>query len=679
MSKLPVVYQTEDTECALACLAMIAQYHGHDVNLAALRERYAVSLRGASLADIVEMAGRLHLSPRALRLDLEDLDKLQLPAILHWDLNHFVVLKAVKNGRVLIHDPASGAQSLPLREVSEHFTGVAMELSRGTDFTAIKDRTDVKLSDLWGRLTGLKRALGQTLILSVLLQITILLSPFFLQLTVDGVLPSGDTGLLKALAIGFGGLVILRIAAEATRNWAILIYGQQMSYQMTGNVFSHLIRLPAGWYEKRHIGDIISRVGSTGPIQTALTQSLVAALIDGVMAITTVIVMFIISPKLAAIVLAGTVVMLAVTLMIYPRLRAAQEASILTGAQERSHIIESIRAGTTIKLFGRQAAREGAWRNLFADFVNANTRFGLWRIGNNGVKDLAAGLQAIAVIYVGAHSVMDGEISLGLLFAFLAFAGGFAISADQLLEKLIEFRLLGLHLDRLSDIVLGTLELSSPDSAQTLGSGDIDIKDLDFRYSEGDPWILDGFNLSVKSGEMIAITGKSGGGKTTLMKLMTGLYRPASGHIKIGSVSLDDIGLDAWRRNIGVVMQDDTLLSGSLAENIAFFDPQLDMAKVEQAARAARIHDDIDALPMSYDSRVGDMGSVLSGGQKQRVLLARALYKSPQILFLDEGTANLDVQTEQEIADVIAGMPITRIIIAHRPEFLRRADRVITL
>ena len=679
MAKLPVVHQTEATECALACLAMIAQYHGHDVNLAALRDRYAVSLRGASLADVVEMAGRLHLSPRALRLDLEDLDKLQTPAILHWDLNHFVVLKAVKNGRAIIHDPGSGVKSLPMRKVSEHFTGVAMELSRGSDFTAIKDRTDVRLRDLWGRLSGLKRALGQTLILSILLQITVLLSPFFLQLTVDGVLPGSDYGLLKALAVGFAGLVIIRIAAQATRSWAILIYGQQMGYQMTGNVFSHLIRLPAGWYEKRHIGDIISRVGSTQPIQTALTQSLVAALIDGIMAVTTIIVMVLISPALAVIVLAGTAFMLGATLLIYPSLRAAQEDAILTGAAERSHIIESIRAGTTIKLFGRQAAREGAWRNLFADFVNANTRFGLWRISNESLKDLAAGLQAVAVIYIGAQSVMDGSLSLGLLFAFLAFAGGFALSADQLLEKLIEFRLLGLHLNRLSDIVLGTPEPDGTGSSERFTGADIVIKDLQFQYSEGDPLILDGFNLTVKSGEMIAITGKSGGGKTTLMKLMTGLYKPQSGSLKIGGETLDEIGLSAWRNNIGVVMQEDTLLTGSLAENIAFFDPELNMAGVERAAKAARIHDDIAAMPMGYDSRVGDMGSVLSGGQKQRVLLARALYKAPRILFLDEGTANLDVETEQEIADVISEMPITRIIIAHRPEFLRRADRVITL
>jgi len=445
MAKLPMVHQTEATECALACLAMIAKYHGHDVNLSALRERYAVSLRGASLADVVRMAGRLHLSPRALRLELEDLGKLQTPAILHWDLN------------------------------------------------------------------GLKRALAQTLVLSILLQIAVLLSPFFLQLTVDGVMPSSDYGLLKALALGFGGLVFIRIAAEATRNWAILIYGQQMSGQMTGNVFSHLLRLPAGWYEKRHIGDIISRIGSTQPIQTALTQSLVAAVIDGFMAITTIFVMLLISPELALIVMTGTAIMLGITLLFYPKLRAAQEDAILTGAAERSHIIESIRSGTTIKLFGRQAAREGAWRNLFTDFINANTTFGLWRIGNTSLKDLASGLQAVAVIYIGAQTVMDGTISLGMLFAFLSFAAGFALSADQLLEKLIEFRLLGLHLERLSDIVSGRPEPSEPQISGGFSGGDIVIKNLRFQYSQGDPWVLDDFNLTVKSGEMIAITGKSGG------------------------------------------------------------------------------------------------------------------------------------------------------------------------
>ncbi len=678
MAGLPMIHQTEATECALACLVMIAGYHGHDVNLPAIRERYAVSLRGASLSDIVDMARRFHLSPRALRLELEELSELQTPAILHWDLNHFVVLKAVKNGRVIIHDPGRGVRNMALSEVSPHFTGIALELSRAADFTRITDKTTPKLSDLWGRLTGLKRALGQTLILSVLLQIAILLAPFYLQLTVDGVLPSKDLGLLKALALGFGGLVILRAATEATRNWAILIYGQQMSFQMTGNVFAHLIRLPAAWFEKRYIGDIISRVGSTQPIQTALTQSVVAVLIDGMMAVTTLIVMFILSPVLAFIVLLATGLMLAATLILYPKMRASQEAAILTGAAEKSHLIESIRANATIKLFGREAAREGAWRNLFADSVNANTAFGLWGTANSGVKTLLSGLQTVIVVYIGARLVMSDALSLGMLFAFLAFAGGFAVSTGQLLQKIIEFRLLGLHLERLSDIVFATPERIAAGTQADAG-GDIEITNLSFRYSETDPYVLNGFNLTIKAGDMIAVTGKSGGGKTTLMKLLTGLYTPQSGSIKISGADMADLDLAHWRQSIGVVMQDDTLMSGSLADNIAFFDPGLDMPAVERAARAAGIHNEIAAMPMGYQSRVGDMGSVLSGGQRQRVLLARALYKGPKLLFLDEGTANLDVETEKAIADRIAKMSITRIIIAHRPAFIERADKIVTL
>ena len=677
--RLPIVHQTEATECALACLAMIAGYHGHDVNLPALREKYAVSLRGASLADMIDLAGRFDLSPRAMRLELEDLPKLRLPAILHWDLNHFVVLKAVKHGRAIIHDPGRGVVSMAMSEVSGHFTGVALELSRRADFTKIEDRLTPRLSDLWGRLTGLKRALAQTLILSVLLQIAVLLSPFYLQLTVDGVLPGGDLGLLKALAIGFAGLVILRAATQATRSWAILIYGQQMSFQIAGNVFAHLIRLPASYFEKRHVGDIISRIGSTQPIQTALTQSLVAVLIDGMMAVTTVIVMFIFSPVLASIVVGGVGILLCITLLIYPHMRARQEEAILAGAAEKSHIIESIKANGAIKLFSREAARESAWQNLYADFINANTAFGVWGVISQSSKTLITGLQTVLVVYVGARLVMSESITLGMLFAFLSFALGFSVSANQLLQKIIEFRLLGLHLDRLSDIIFARPETSQNKAAAHDITGRMKIENLDFQYSPNDPYILQNFNLSIAPGEMVAITGKSGGGKTTLLKLMLGLYAPRSGKVLIDGNNLAEIDLSLWRGVTGVVMQDDTLLSGSLSDNIAFFDPQLDQAAIERAAKAAHIHDEIMAMPMGYQSRIGDMGSVLSGGQKQRVLLARALYRDPKVLFLDEGTANLDVATEKQIADIVADMPITRIIIAHRPAFLDRADRIITI
>ncbi len=683
---LPVILQTELTECGLACLAMIGRYHGHDIDLNVLRKKHLVSMTGASLKSVMAVAGGLQLASRPLKVDLDQLQKLQLPAILHWDLNHYVVLKSVKGDTVQIIDPGLGLRSMTLSKVSDHFTGIALELTPTAEFSPIEARLRPHLNLLWSRLVGLKRAIFQTLTLSIILQIAVLTAPFYLQLVVDGALPRGDYGLLMALALGFGGLAILRAISEAVRSWAILIYGNQMSLQMVGNVFRHLIRLPASYFEKRHVGDIISRMSSTKPIQEALTQSLVSVLIDGVMAALMLVILYLYSPLLGTIVLISVAFLVIVTLAIYPHLRRTQEEAIFSKAIENTHVIESIRASTTVKLFGREAQREAAWRNLYTDFINANVEYGKYTIWQKFAETFLTGLQIVIVVWAAAKMMIDGPsdggraFSLGMLIAFLAYRQYFTDSVTQLLQKGIEFRLLSLHLDRLSDIIFTEDEkLDEANAAPVQITGKIELENISFRYSATDPWIIENFSLTIKAGSMTTLTGLSGGGKTTLMKLILGLYEPTKGRVLIDGRPLAEIGIRNWRQHIGVVMQDDKLLSGTIADNISFFDPEMDMERVARAAQMARIHEEINAIPMTYASMVGDMGSILSGGQKQRVLLARALYHEPKVLFLDEGTANLDAKTEVIIVGIIKDMPITRLIVAHRPAFIETSDAVITI
>ena len=676
---LPTVLQTEATECGLACLVMIARYHGQDVDLNAMRKTAAISLKGASLKQIMATASDLHLTSRALRVDLEHLHKLQTPAILQWDLNHFVVLKRIKNGKVHFIDPGRGLRVMSLSKVSDHFSGVALELTPAADFNKIKNRLKPKLSDLWQKMTGLKRAIFQTLTLSIILQFAALAAPFYLQLVVDKAIGPQDTDLLLALVLGFGGLVLIRALSEAVRGWAIIVYGNQMTFQMVGNIFRHLIRLPTAYFEKRHIGDLISRISSVRPIQEALTESVVAILIDGVMAILTLVILFIYSPLLGSVVLAMTALLVVATLFIYPHLRRTEEEAIVAKAIEESHVIESIRASTTIKLFGREAAREAIWRNLFADTINASTAHGKFLVSQKFFETLLIGLQIVIAVYLGAKLILgDASVfSVGMLFAFLGYQQHFTESIKQLLQKGIEFRLLSLHLDRLADIVYADGEVLAPPKAESAAiKGKVSIQNVSFRYSDNDPWVLKNLSMEIEPGNMVAITGASGGGKTTLMKLILGLYAPTEGKIEIDGKSLSEIGMVDWRSQIGVVMQDDKLLSGTITDNISFFDPQVDMQKVYRAAKNAQIFEEIVEIPMNFLSHIGDMGSVLSGGQRQRVLLARALYHDPKVLFLDEGTANIDPETEKKIADVLQAMHITRVIVAHRPELINRSDAV---
>ncbi|GLQ20794.1 peptidase domain-containing ABC transporter [Algimonas porphyrae] len=690
-SRLPVILQTEMTECGLACLAMVARYHGHDVDLNSLRDKYLLSMRGTSLKQIIKIAGSLSLSPRALRVDLDQLHKLATPAILHWDLNHYVVLKRVRGDRVFIHDPGIGQRTLPLSKVSDHFTGVALELTQAADFQPITDRIRPRLSDLWSSLVGAKRAVAQTLLLSIALLGTILMAPFLFQLIVDAVLPSpdlpgGNRNLLIALAIGFGALTVMRAIVEAARGYTIVTFGAQLSRQMVGNIFRHLIRLPVRYFERRHVGDIISRMNSTQPIQEALSQSVVSVLIDGAMATLMLFVMFIFSPLLALIVVITTALLVLATLVLYPRLRATQEEAIYARALENSHVIESIRASTTVKLFGREAEREASWANLFTDFINSDMAHQRWQVAQTFAQTLLIGVQVVAVVVAAAWMMTAPDdpggstFTVGMLVAFLIYRQYFADAVVQLVTKGNEFRLLSLHLDRLADIIH-----AAPDRDQhgyaPLGplEGRITLNGVTFAYSPEDPLVVTDFDLDVAAGEMVTLTGPSGGGKTTLMKLMLGLYAPNDGSIQIDGRDLSTIDPADWRSRVGVVMQDDRLLSGTIADNIAFFDPEIDMQRVIQAAQAARIHETIAAIPMNYLAVIGDMGSILSGGQKQRLLLARALYQKPDILFLDEGTANLDTETEAQIVALVSGLDMTRVIVAHRPAFLEASDRVITV
>jgi len=653
-ARLPVIVQTEAVECGLACLTMVSKYYGHDVDLNGMRARHPVSMKGASLETIMNLAGQMSLGTRALRLDMHEMEQLQLPAILHWDLNHFVVLKSVKGDRIVIHDPASGERRMTLKQASDHFTGVALELLPTTDFEKQKARKTMRLSSLWGRLVGLKRAVIQTLILSVILQIIVLASPFYLQLVIDEAVVKFDMKFLLLLAIGFGVLSIINTVTTMMRSWTILYFGHQMSFQMVANVFRHLIHLPTDYFEKRHVGDIMSRMGSTQPIQTALTQSVVAGLIDGLMAIITGIVIFMYSPLLGAIVLISVILMLAATLGYYPILRRTQEEAILTDAKEQTHVIESIRASTTIKLFSAQNQRLSNWRNLFANTINANVAYGKYQIFLTAFHGLISGLQTIIVVYFGAKLILENEVgfTVGMLFAFMSYRMNFTQSVTSLLSKIIEFRLLGLHLERIADIAQAETEEGlnaiNVTDAVSATPAKIELRDVRFRYSEGDPWVLDGINLTIEAGEFVALTGASGGGKTTLLKLMLGLYMPTEGQILIDGQPLTESTRMNWRKRIGVVMQDDQLLTGTIADNISFFDPQTSMQRVYDAGQRAFIHDEIMAMPMNYLSLIGDMGSSLSGG-------------------------------ETLIVDVIKNSPMTRIVVAHRPEFIKRADRVIKI
>ena len=678
--RLPVLLQTEAVECGLACLAMVANYHGHDVDLAGLRRRFATSLKGATLARLMEMAGKLGFTCRPLKLDLGELTQLRMPCVLHWDLNHFVVLKRVTRHGIVIHDPARGVRKLGMREVSDHFTGVALELSPAADFTPVRERQAVSLRALTGKVRGLVPALAQVLVLALALEVFALAAPFYLQWVLDQVLVSADRDLLTLLGLGFGTLAILSALVTAARSWAVTWLGATLNVQWAGNLFGHLMRLPLDWFEKRHVGDVVSRFGSIQTIQKTLTMQFVGSLLDGLMSLVTLVVMTFYSAWLTLLVLGLFLGYGLARWLWFGPLRRASEEQIVHAARQQSELLESIRGAMPVKLANKQDERLARYVN--ATVAATNRDIGIQRLtiafalGNQ----LMFGLGRVALIWIAATLALRNEFSAGMLVAFIAYADQFTSRAAGLIDKWMDFRMLRLHAERVADIALTAPEPRA-EIAWTgpVPEASVELRNVSFRYAEGEPWILKNCNLRIEAGESVAITGPSGCGKTTLAKIVLGLLEPTEGEVLFGGIDIRKLGLDTYRQWVGAVMQDDQLFAGSIADNIGFFDPEVSMERIVAAARMAAIHEDIMRMPMGYQSLVGDMGSSLSGGQKQRVILARALYRQPRLLVLDEATSHLDVERERLVNATVQQLVLTRIIIAHRPETTAGANKIFVL
>ena len=673
--------QSEAAECGLACLAMVAAHYGHRVNIGGLRRRFPVSMKGVTLAQLIEISSQLELAPRALRLELDELDKIQQPAVLHWDLNHFVVLERVGTKTITILDPAVGRRTLAKEKVSTHFSGVALELTPTADFKPIDARVKIKLSDLWGRLVNFKAAFIQVLTLSLLLQFTALALPFFMQLTIDEAIGQSDSNLLGLLVVGFGLVYLINMIIRGLRSWVVLTLGQTIAFQLGGNIVRHMLRLPTRYFESRHVGDLMSRLRSAGPIQSILTQGMVNALIDAILAITTLVVMTLISVPLMLVVVGATLLYIIFRTVMYPAVRRRTEEEIIADANEDTYLMETMRSMRAIKLHLNEPMRENGWRNRYADVITANYRSQIYKIWTGFAESFISNGQFLLIVLIGATAVIANEMTVGILLAFLAYRSSFMDSATSLVDHAERWRLLSVHLERLSDIVAEPREeilTGNPRSGPLAGPA-IAVEGLTFRYGTDEPNVIEDMNFDIPAGSFVAIIGESGAGKSTLLRIMLGLMTPTNGRCLIDGKPLTPATISGWRGRISAVMQDDQLLSGTLADNICFFEDQPDQSMIEAAAKLACIHETIMDMPMAYQSLIGDMGNALSSGQRQRLMLARALYRDPDAIFLDEGTANLDEDNEATIADMLKQLPITRIAITHRPALVERADIVFKL
>ncbi len=679
--RVPVIHQTETSECGLACLAMICGHFGKNIDLISLRRKFNLSARGANLAGINSIAEQLGMVTRALSLELDELGALKTPCILHWDFSHFVVLVSVKRNRYVLHDPARGRRNVGLEEMTRYFTGVALEVWPGSEFSEETTQNRIQLRSLINSIYGIKSTLAKIFCLSVVIEAINLVMPVGTQLVMDHAIPAGDRGLLTLISAGLMFFILLRVATGMLRAWSSLVMGTLINVQWQSGLFNHLLRLPLAYFERRKLGDIQSRFGSLDTLRATFTTSVVGAIMDSIMVVGVFVMMLLYGGYLTWIVLGFTTVYVLIRLVTYGYYRQISEETLVRGARASSYFMETLYGIATVKIQGMAERRGTHWLNLKIDAINSGIKLTKMDLFFGGINTFVAACDQVAILWLGTSLVIDNQMTIGMFVAFGSFRGQFSDRVASLTNFLLQLRMMSLHNERIADIALHEKEEKKPelDIVADMTPVSLETTDLSYRYDSQSAPVFSGLYLSVTPGESVAITGTSGAGKTTLMKVLCGLFEPDSGKVLVNGTDIRQLGINNYHRMIACVMQDDRLFSGSIRENICGFSEEMDEAWMIECARASYIHDVIMKMPMGYETLIGELGEGLSGGQKQRIFIARALYRRPGILFMDEATSSLDTESERFVNVAIRNMNITRVIIAHRETTLRTVDRTISI
>ncbi|HUB81297.1 MAG TPA: peptidase domain-containing ABC transporter [Bryobacteraceae bacterium] len=672
--RVPLILQGEISECAIASLAMIAGAWGLKADLAAFRARVSATPRGVNLRTLMNLAAGIGLAARPVRIGLRRLKELRLPAILHWNMDHFVVLERVKGDVATIVDPARGRMQMPLDAISPHFTGVAVEFTPTSAFYPGALRLSRSFRRAWVDDRELRASAFRMLWLTVLLQVAIVALPFAYRNVIDK--GRGTAGGPQWIFWGIALLMAVQAGSSWCRGMVIARLSSLFVHRVATHLVGRLFTLPVAFFQKQMLGDILSRVRSVDAIRRFVTEQAAPFVVDLLVGSVTAVLMVAFSPRLAMIVVAGLGIEIGVRFAGMRRQRELAEDLLHAEGKEVSRLLETLRAIQAIKLAGREAQRFAVWENELVRVLNANTRLSRQRTTIGAIASAAASLEWAGVLAVGVLGVGFAPVSTGVLFGFLAYRGVLRERLSAVIDSVWALQFAAVHLRRLDDLMLAEPEPQPDGHVPIRGPGHLRLENVSFRYAPSEPLVLDNVTVDIPAGACVAIVGPSGSGKTTLIKLLLGLESPQQGKVLLDGVSIGQANRQAWRDRFGTVMQDDTLLAGSIAENIAFFDPRIEMDDVRAAARDAAIHDEIEAMPMEYGTLVGDMGVQVSGGQRQRILIARALYRKPALILFDEGTANLDADSERKIADVLAKLAPTRIVVAHRSQLLSASDMV---
>ena len=677
---VPLALQNKRNECGLACLAMVVGFYDRTVSLADLRRRFPGFEQGATLKDLVECARALGFASRGLRAELDGLKQVRKPVILHWNMDHFVVLVSVNRRGCIIHDPGQGKVLCLWSEVNQKFTGVLLELWRERTQPDLFDPRQSRLMSVLKQLSaGSGAQIAWVCVLSALLQIMLLAVPWHVQWTVDEALLSADRHLIGVLCFGFGGLLIARILTHYIRGLMVMHLGHLLSFRLACAMLRHILHLPITWFDQRHLGDIASRFASLGPLRDLLTHGAAAILVDSLIVVLSIVLMWIYAPALAAGVVMIHLCFALVQLAFLPKLKRAALSLVSSQALEQSHLLESVQAILHVKVYACEDDRLACWQRLHTQTLNHSLQLQSIQLMLGTGSLCLAGLEVIVLIYFAAHQVLDGLLTVGMFFALMNYRGYFAERLRGLVEQLVNLSTLQVHVERVCEVWDEpgedglTRGMQYPDEPARLRLCQVGVQP-----HVKQPYVFQDLNLEIQPGEFVAIIGASGAGKTTLLKLLMGLTEPSMGRVEWGDVALREQACAALRRQTGCVLQGQTFFSGNILDNIVLAG-EPDMNQLWAWLSALDLTATLRRLPMGLYTPVGDLNSGLSSGEMQRLLLVRALYKQPNYLFLDEGTANLDADSSVRVRELLKAMQCTRVVVSHDLTFASAADRVYLL
>ncbi|WNO11607.1 peptidase domain-containing ABC transporter [Teredinibacter sp. KSP-S5-2] len=678
--KVPVLLQDYDHDGTLVCLTMVLRYYGNFKNISVIRKQSQQAHTGEAFEDLLKMADNCHLSAKQRRIEFNQIDKLLLPAIIHWELNRFVVLTNVSSSTITIHDPTFGKKVINRKEANKLFSGYSFELKPKASFDKPEQNKSFDLNEVFGLLSGFRSSLKASILLALFSQVFILSFPFCYRIVIDRVVENGDANLLFIILSFFTVLAIFHFLVSLQKAREELFLGTNLIYQTTSNVVRHLFSLPIKYFESRVPGDIVSRVTASRELEKVLSERFISSTINAAISILVLIIIFAHDLTIGFAFVLFIAIFSVISTIHFKKLAVIERESAINAEEERTNLSESVQSIQTIKLYAAEIEQLNEWDRKYITTLNSNIKKSRSRLLFRQSGDLIFNLNRLFVMYLSIMMVINGTFTVGEFFSIFIYGTLLTTRVRDLIESIVGYQMLFVRLARVSDILLEAPENTNTNNpAPTNLTGAISISNLTFKYPNEGKNLIENLSLDIVPGEFIVLTGASGCGKTTLLKLILGLYNADSGEIRYDDVSIKNSDLRGLRKQFGTVMQNDSIFSGSIASNIALFDSNPNYERIQEVAKLALIDDVIQKFPAKYDTIIRQNSGRLSAGQTQRVILARALYKDPKVLFIDEGTAFLDVETEIRLNRNLQSLNVTRIAVAHRPESIRLADRIFDL